>query len=75
MSDTPETPPTKTINIALPNGIILTLIGFFLFITPFATELEPTERMLDWVAGGILIAGGIIMAAFGYRAQRASRGD
>jgi len=70
MNDDTENAPKKTIHIALPNGVILTLIGFFLFITPFAVALEMRDRVLDWVAGALLMAGGLVQIWVGLRAMK-----
>lgn len=59
-----------SIPIALPNGIVITLIGFFLCLTPFATELEPKEEILDWIAGGLLLVGGIGLTIVGWRGRK-----
>ena len=46
------------LNIAVPNGIILTLIGILVLITPLFTELTQLNLLIDILAGAILTVGG-----------------
>jgi len=54
-----------TLNMAVPNGIILALIGVLVLITPLATEIRGDRLAMDLVAGGALVIGGGISLAWG----------
>ena len=58
------------LNIAVPNGIILTLIGILVLVTPLFTELTRLNLLIDILAGAILTAGGGLSLLFGVRAAR-----
>jgi len=58
------------LNIAIPNGIILTAIGILVLLTPFFTDLTPVNLMIDVIAGILLTAGGGISLLLGYRALK-----
>ena len=76
MSEQPVSSKAKTaaISVALPNGVIISLIGIFLFLTPFAAELEePKHAIIDWIAGGCLLLFGAGLIVHGLRKLKASR--
>ena len=58
------------LNIAVPNGIILTLIGILVLVTPLFTELTQLNLLIDILAGAILTVGGGLSLLFGVRAAR-----
>ena len=60
--------------IAIPNGIILALIGILVLLTPvFEDERMPLPKLaMDLVAGGVMTVGGILSLVWGLvRARRA----
>ena len=48
------------LNIGLPNGIILTVIGILVVVTPLFHSMPREHILIDIAAGGILICGGIL---------------
>ena len=58
------------LNIAVPNGIILTLIGILVLVTPLFTELTQLNLLIDILAGAVLTAGGGLSLFFGVRAAK-----
>jgi len=58
------------LNIAVPNGIILTLIGILVLVTPLFTGLTQLNILIDILAGAMLTAGGGLSLLFGVRAAR-----
>ncbi len=58
------------LNIAIPNGIILTLIGILVLVTPLFTELTQLNLLIDILAGAVLTAGGGVSLLFGVRTAR-----
>ena len=63
------------LNIALLNGIILTLIGILVLLTPFTVSLSPGELLVDIIAGMLLTLGGglSLIAGFINRLKRKNR--
>ena len=51
--------PKSEIGMAVPNGIILALIGVLVLLTPLVSEMSPDQRSMDWVAGTLLVVGGV----------------
>ena len=47
-----------TLNIGIPNGIILTVIGILVLLTPVVHPMDKTSVLIDILAGIILIGGG-----------------
>jgi len=56
--------------IALPNGIILALIGVLVLLTPLFEAVPRSKLVMDLVAGGIMVVGGILSALWGLRRRR-----
>jgi len=55
------------LNIAIPNGIILAVIGILVLFTPFFTDLTPMNVLIDIIAGILLAGGGGLSLFLGYR--------
>ena len=60
------------LNMAVPNGIILGLIGLLVLITPLATELSTRALVMDLIAGGVLVIGGLASFVWGWRRKRSA---
>jgi len=58
------------LNMAVPNGIILALIGLLVLITPLAAEVRGSRLTMDIVAGAALVIGGGISLAVGLRRKQ-----
>ncbi len=43
----------------IPGGIILTLIGLMVLLTPLTTELDKQGLVLDLICGGVLLIVGL----------------
>lgn len=56
--------------LAIPNGIILSLIGALLLITPLTVEIPDWQKPMDWIAGGTLLAGGLASLAWALAKSR-----
>ena len=60
------------LNIGIPNGIILSVIGILVLLTPLFHELPPESVAIDIAAGVLLIAGGCLSLWFGLRGMRST---
>ncbi len=58
------------LNIAIPNGIILTAMGILVLLTPIFTNLTPMNLLIDVIAGILLTGGGGLSLFLGYRALK-----
>ena len=58
------------LNIGIPNGIILTLIGILVLVTPLFTDLSPCNILVDIIAGIILTVGGGLSMFIGIRKMK-----
>jgi len=58
------------LNIGIPNGIILTVIGILVLLTPVFHHLEPSHVLIDIAAGILLVAGGGTSLYFGIRKMK-----
>ncbi len=56
--------------IAIPNGIILALIGVLVLLTPLFEAVPRSKLAMDLVAGGIMVAGGLLSAMWGLWRKR-----
>ena len=56
-----------TLNIGIPNGLILTVIGILVLLTPVLHDMVVSHILIDLVAGLLLIVGGSISLYFGIR--------
>ncbi|MFC1509277.1 hypothetical protein ACFL60_06285 [Candidatus Omnitrophota bacterium] len=61
-----------TLNIGIPNGIILTVIGILVLVTPIVHPMDKTSVLIDILAGIILIGGGSISLYTGIKNMRKS---
>ncbi len=59
--------------IAVPNGIILALIGILVLLTPLVEEVPPSKLTIDLVAGGVMTVGGMLSLLWGLRRARRAR--
>ena len=55
------------LDIGIPNGLILTVLGLLVLVTPVFHSLETAHIFIDVVAGLILIGSGIISLYFGIK--------
>jgi len=62
----------RGLDIALLNGIVLTLIGILVLLTPLLpqVQLEGAQRHLDNVAGVVLLAVGLFMLGLHFATHR-----
>jgi len=60
------------LRLAIPNGIILGLIGLLVLLTPWAADVPKDRLFVDYIAGIILVLGGLISVIFGL-ANRSKR--
>ena len=58
------------LNMGVPNGIILGLIGLLVLLTPLTIEIERSQIKIDIIAGGILLAGGLVSLLWGLKGKR-----
>jgi len=58
------------LNMAVPNGIILGLIGLLVVVTPLTTSVSGNHLIMDLVAGTVLIVGGSVSLVLGLRRRR-----
>jgi len=54
-------------SLLVPNGIILGLIGLLVLLTPLTTEVAGHDLVMDMIAGGVLMVGGMLSLAWGLR--------
>jgi len=60
---TNEEQPTKEVGVPMAsiNGVVLTLIGILLLMTPFTIkDMDQQKAVIDYIAGGVLTTAGII---------------
>ena len=62
-----EQKPTYKLNMSVPNGIILGLIGLLVLLTPLTTDVPEHQLPMDLIAGSVLIIGGMTSLAWGLR--------
>jgi hypothetical protein len=55
------------LHMGIPNGVILTLIGILVLITPLVKAIPDDKLMMNWIAGGVLTLGGIASFIFGLK--------
>lgn len=58
--------------IAVPNGIILALIGALVLLTPLFEEVPRSKLAMNIIAGSVMVAGGILSALWGLLRRRRS---
>jgi uncharacterized membrane protein HdeD (DUF308 family) len=58
------------LSMAVPNGIILGLIGILILITPLATPVPEDKVAMDLIAGLLLICGGAVSLILGLRRRQ-----
>ena len=55
------------LNIGIPNGLILTVIGILVLLTPVFHDLARSHVLIDITAGVVLVTVGCISLYFGIR--------
>ena len=58
------------VGLAIPNGIILGLIGLLVLLTPWAAKVPRDQSHVDYIAGAILLLGGLISLLLGLRKKK-----
>ncbi|MBN1293057.1 MAG: hypothetical protein JXB48_14550 [Candidatus Latescibacteria bacterium] len=58
------------LNIGIPNGIILTVIGLLVLLTPVFHSMPSSHSMIDIAAGCILMCGGLFSLYLGIKNLR-----
>ncbi|MDM8004942.1 MAG: hypothetical protein QUV05_02150 [Phycisphaerae bacterium] len=56
--------------IAIPNGIILALIGVLVLVTPLVETVEPSKLRMNIIAGAVMTVGGLASLLWGLRQTR-----
>lgn len=56
-----------TLNIGIPNGIILTIIGVLVLLTPVVHDMILSHILIDIAAGLILVGGGLLSLYIGIK--------
>jgi hypothetical protein len=56
--------------IAVPNGIILALIGVLVLLTPVFEVVPHSKLSMDIVAGSVMVVGGALSALWGLLRRR-----
>lgn len=56
--------------IAIPNGVILMLIGVLVLLTPLVEPIARAQLPMDLVAGFMLVVGGAVSIGWGVRRRR-----
>ena len=59
--------PKREVKLVIPSGLILGPIGLLVLITPLAAEVPAHQLGMNLVAGGVLLAAGLICLALGLR--------
>ncbi len=59
-----------TLNIGIPNGIILTIIGILVLLTPVVHDMILSHILIDVAAGLILIGGGVLSLYNGIKSEK-----
>jgi uncharacterized membrane protein HdeD (DUF308 family) len=59
--------------IAVPNGIILALIGILVLLTPLVEEVPRSKLAMNLIAGGVMTVGGILSLLWGFKQARRAK--
>jgi hypothetical protein len=60
----------RKLTMAIPNGIILALIGVLVLLTLLTSEFSREGFWMNVVAGGVLVVGGLVSLVLGLRRMR-----
>lgn len=60
-----EKPTEYRLPIAVPNGIILALIGVLVLLTPLVETVESGKVVMNLIAGVVMTAGGLASLLWG----------
>ena len=53
--------------MATYNGVVIALIGILVALTPLTTEIPDKQLTIVYIAGGVLIVGGLASIALGLK--------
>jgi hypothetical protein len=53
------------LSVGIPNGIVLTLIGVLVLLTPLTTALSAGQLRIDLIAGATMVLGGLVSLIWG----------
>ncbi len=65
-----EKPTEYRLPIAVPNGIILALMGVLVLVTPMVEAVEPSKLRMNIIAGVVMTVGGLASLLWGLRQTR-----
>ena len=68
-------PAKRQLTMPAVNGIILSLIGLLVLITPLATEVPRSQLLMDVIAGAMLVVGGTVSILWGLARSRQHTGS
>jgi len=68
-------PAKRQLTMPVVNGIILSLIGLLVLITPLAAEVPRHQLLMDVIAGAMLLIGGVISILWGLARSRQRTGS
>ncbi len=59
-----------SLNVGIPNGLILMAVGVLVLLTPLTTEMTPAQARIDLLAGLLMLAGGAVSLGWGLLSRR-----
>ncbi len=59
-----------SLNVGIPNGLILIAIAVLVLLTPLTTRMTPAQVRMDLLAGGLMLAGGTVSLGWGLLSRR-----
>jgi len=59
-----------SLNVGIPNGLILIAIAVLVLLTPLTTAMTPAQARIDLLAGGLMLAGGVVSLGWGLLSRR-----
>lgn len=65
MTNETDNHPEFELRIEIPNGVILTLIGILILLTPLFTPMTTGGLAMDLIAGGVLTLTGLVSLILG----------
>jgi len=55
------------LRLGIPNGIVLSLIGMLVLVTPLTIKIPENQLAMDLIAGAALVIGGLVSFISGWK--------